>query len=169
MYLYLFGCSKPFRYATWAIAIFVTGYLGCNIITLIFGCTPIPKYWNPHEPGHCITLVKADHAYGSMNVVSDVLLFLLPLPMVWQLKLTTKEKLGIFAIFMGGILYVALLQCLYIDGLTDLQQLRRNHDPVFATGRESQGRGYGMVRRKDVSLDVRSSNPSWQDALLIII
>ena len=105
MYLYLFGCSKSFRYATWSIAVFVTGYLGCNIITLIFGCTPIPKYWKPDEPGHCITLVRADHAYGSMNVVSDVLLFLLPLPMVWQLNLTTKEKLGVFVIFMGGILY----------------------------------------------------------------
>lgn len=105
MYLRLFGSNKRFKYATWAVLFFVTGYLSCNIITLIFGCTPITKYWKPEEPGHCIVLVKADHAYGSMNVVSDVLLFLLPLPMVWRLQLSRREKLGLCLVFMSGILY----------------------------------------------------------------
>ncbi len=104
MYLRLFGSDKPFKYATWAVLCFVTGYLGCNIITLIFGCTPVSKYWKHDQPGHCINLVKADHAYGSMNVVSDVLLFLLPLPMIWQLRLTLREKLGLVLIFMSGIM-----------------------------------------------------------------
>lgn len=106
MYLRLFGVSKPFRYATWAVMTFVTGYLFCNFLTLLFGCTPIAKYWKPDEPGHCIDLNKADYAYGSMKVGSDVLLFLLPLPMVWKLQLSRKEKFGLFLIFMSGIGYV---------------------------------------------------------------
>lgn len=110
MYLRIFGVNKPFKYATWAVLFFVTGYLSCNIITLLFGCTPMTKYWKPDEPGHCIILVKADHAYGSMNVVSDLLLFLLPLPMVWKLQLSRKEKLGLALVFMSGILYVAVQQ-----------------------------------------------------------
>ncbi len=107
MYLRVFGTNKRFRYSTWAVMFFVTGYLSCNIITLIFGCTPITKYWKPKEPGHCIVLVRADHAYGSMNVVSDVMLFLLPLPMVWQLQLSRREKLGLCLVFMSGILYAS--------------------------------------------------------------
>jgi len=110
MYLRLFDSNKRFRYATWTVLFFVTGYLSCNIITLIFGCTPITKYWKSDEPGHCIDLVKADHAYGSMNVVSDVLLFILPLPMVWQLQLSRKEKLGLCLVFMSGILYTTTSQ-----------------------------------------------------------
>ena len=108
MYLRLFGVSTPFRYATWAVMTFVTGYLFCNILTLIFGCTPIPKYWKPDDPGHCINLVQADHAYGSMNVVSDLLLFLLPLPMVYQLNLSARDKLGLFLVFMSGIGYATV-------------------------------------------------------------
>ena len=108
MYLRLFGVSKPFRWATYVVMVFVTGYLFSNLLTLIFGCTPINKYWKPDEPGHCIVLNKADYAYGSMNVASDVLLFLLPLPMVWQLQLTRKEKFGLVLIFMSGVLYVPL-------------------------------------------------------------
>ena len=106
MYIRLFGVSKPFRIATWILLTFVTGYLFCNLLTLIFGCTPIPKYWKPDLPGHCIDLNKADYAYGSMNVGSDFLLFLLPLPMVWQLNLSRKEKFGVFLIFMSGLGYV---------------------------------------------------------------
>lgn len=108
MYLRIFGVNRPFRYATWAVMSFIIGYLSCNLITLLFGCTPIAKYWKASEPGHCITLIKADYAYGSMNVGSDILLFLLPLPMVWQLQLSFKEKLGLVLVFMSGIMYVII-------------------------------------------------------------
>lgn len=108
MYLRLFGVSTPFRYATWAVMFFVTGYLFSNFITLLFGCTPISKYWKHDQPGHCINLAQADYAYGSMNVVSDILMFLLPLPMVWQLRLSPKEKFGLFLVFMSGIGYAII-------------------------------------------------------------
>ena len=108
MYLRLFGANRAFKFTTWGVLFFVTGYLSCNMVTLLFGCTPVSKYWKPDQPGHCLALVKADHAYGSMNVVSDVLLFLLPLPMIWQLRLTRKEKFGLILIFASGIMYVML-------------------------------------------------------------
>ena len=120
MYIRLFGVSKPFRIATWTVLSFVTGYLFCNFLTLLFGCTPVQKYWKPEIPGHCIVLNKADYAYGSMNVASDLLLFLLPLPMVWQLQLSSKEKIGLCLVFMGGIMYVTLLKSKSLRVETDL-------------------------------------------------
>ena len=118
MYIRLFGVSKPFTYATWAVMAFVTGYLSSNLLTLLFGCTPIQKYWKPELPGHCIVLNKADYAYGSMNVGSDLLMFLLPLPMVWQLNLSRKEKFGLFLIFMSGIAYVVPCRSSSARGIT---------------------------------------------------
>lgn len=44
-----------------------------------------------------------------MNVVSDLLLFLLPLPMIWQLRLSPREKFGLVLIFMSGIMYASML------------------------------------------------------------
>ena len=44
---------------------FVFGYLFSNLVSQIFGCTPIEKYWKPKTPGHCIVLTKAVYAYGS--------------------------------------------------------------------------------------------------------
>ena len=81
----------------------VFGYLFSNLITLAFGCTPIDKYWNSMTPGHCVAETKAGVAYGSMNFISDIIIFILPLPMVWQLQLSRESKIGVTLVFMGGI------------------------------------------------------------------
>lgn len=104
LYLRLFGVYKPFRYITWTIMFLVFGYLSSNLLTLLFGCTPIDKYWKSTTPGHCIPSTKAGLFYGSMNFVTDVLIFVLPLPMVWRLKLSRENKLGVILIFMGGVM-----------------------------------------------------------------
>ena len=102
LYLRLFGVSDKFRYYTWAVMFFVSGYLFSNFLTQLFGCTPIFKYWLSNTPGHCIVAVKAAFAYGSMNFISDLMIFILPLPMVWRLKLSRRQKCGVSLVFMGG-------------------------------------------------------------------
>lgn len=81
---------------------FVFGYLLSNFITQLSSCTPLVKYWNPHIPGHCIVSLKAAFAYGSMNFVSDFFIFILPLPMVWRLRLSRRQRVGVSLVFMGG-------------------------------------------------------------------
>ena len=80
----------------------VFGYLFSNFITLLFGCSPIAKYWKPDIPGHCIETIKADYGYGSLNFITDLIMFVLPLPMVWKLQLSLKQKIGISLVFMAG-------------------------------------------------------------------
>ena len=82
----------------------VFGYLFSNLLTQLFGCTPIDKYWKSTNPGHCIPEPKINLFYGSMNFLTDVLIFVLPLPMVWRLKLSRQNKIGVILVFMGGIM-----------------------------------------------------------------
>ncbi|KAF6237426.1 hypothetical protein HO173_004316 [Letharia columbiana] len=116
LYLRLFDVHKPFRYVTWTVMFLVFGYLSSNLLTLIFGCTPIDKYWKSMTPGHCIPSTKADLLYGSMNFITDVLIFILPLPMIWRLKLSRENKLGVILIFMGGAIasVVALVRYAFL-------------------------------------------------------
>lgn len=102
LYLRLFAVNKLFRYATWSTVLLVTAYLGANLFTQIFGCSPRSKYWLPDTPGHCINYTKAGLAYGSMNIFSDLVIFILPLPIVWRLQLSRREKAGISVIFLSG-------------------------------------------------------------------
>jgi hypothetical protein len=105
LYLRLFAVNKTFRYVTWLVMFFVGGYVFSNLWTQIFGCSPRSKYWIPDTPGHCINYTKAGLAYGSMNVFSDLVIFILPQPIVWRLKLSRKEKAGVSLIFMSGAMY----------------------------------------------------------------
>lgn len=102
LYLRLFAIDRAFRYLTQLTMVFVCGYLLANLFTQIFGCSPRSKYWIADTPGHCINYTKAGLAYGAMNIVSDLLIFVLPLPVVWRLKLSRREKAAISLIFMTG-------------------------------------------------------------------
>ena len=105
IYLRLFGVSKKFKYSTWVVMFFVCGYLFSNFWTQLFGCSPPSKYWDPNTPGHCMNYTKAGLAYGSMNISSDLFNLVLPLPMIWHLRLSRREKIGVSLIFMSGIMY----------------------------------------------------------------
>ena len=41
---------------------------------------------------------------GSLNVILDFYILYLPVPVVWNLKMTQKRKLGVLAIFMTGLM-----------------------------------------------------------------
>jgi hypothetical protein len=47
-------------------------------------------------------LQSLNEARGTVNIITDVYLLLIPLPVVWQLRLPTKKKLGVWFIFLSG-------------------------------------------------------------------
>ena len=101
LYLRLFNINDKFRYTTWAVMFFVFGYLFSNLLTSLAGCSPFYLNWGV-GPGHCLDRPKEGLAYGSMNFISDLFIFVLPMPMVWGLRLSRKGKLGVMLVFMGG-------------------------------------------------------------------
>ena len=101
LYLRLFSVSTRFKYFTWAVTFFVLGYLISNLLTQLFGCIPISLAWSV-APWRCYNRLAAALAYSSMNIISDLLIFILPMPMVWRLRLSRKGKLGVMLVFMGG-------------------------------------------------------------------
>ena len=102
LYLHLFSIDAKLRYATYAVMFWVVGYLFCNFITQLAGCKPIFKFWSPETPGICYNSITADLVFGSMNWISDFVIFALPWPIVWKLQLTRREKFGVSLVFMSG-------------------------------------------------------------------
>ena len=73
---------------------------------VIFECTPISKAWNPlYEGGHCIDVTVLIIAESCINVISGLLILLLPLWAIWHLRMATKRKAGIIAVFTTGARY----------------------------------------------------------------
>ncbi len=105
LYIRLFGVNRSFQRFSQLTMFVICGYLFANLFTQIFGCSPRSKYWNPDTPGHCINYTKAGLVYGSMNIASDLFILVLPLPVLWRLKLSRREKVLISLIFMSGAMY----------------------------------------------------------------
>ena len=79
-------------------------YMG-SFIALVVECVPQERIWNPLiTTGHCIKTGDLLIAMGVINVVSDVMILILPIWAIFHLSMSTKLKLGISAIFATGLL-----------------------------------------------------------------
>lgn len=72
-------------------------------MTTLTLCRPINFSWNKTIPGTCGDLAKAEMAAAAINMVLDVVIVLLPLPVVWGLQMSKQKKIGITATFALGL------------------------------------------------------------------
>ena len=100
----LFGVSQRFRWALWTVTAIWTLFTIANTLLIIFECTPVHKAWHPLIKGHCISLINIAVAGGYINIVTDFLILVLPVPMVWSLHLPQKIRLALIGIFATATL-----------------------------------------------------------------
>ncbi|KAK8088353.1 nucleoside-triphosphate phosphatase [Apiospora hydei] len=74
----------------------------------IFICIPPRKSWDPETPGRCGDSSVLYRALASTDTVIDVIIILLPMPMLWGLKLVTSKKVALTFIFGLGFIIIAL-------------------------------------------------------------
>ena len=63
-------------------------------------CVPIAYGWDKSIPGgHCANLTSAYLAVGIIDAVTDLIIMLLPLPMIWNLQVPRVRQLSLAFIF----------------------------------------------------------------------
>ncbi len=70
----------------------------------LFQCTPVEKFWNFEIPGHCIKILTFFRAETTFNLVTNVVILLLPMPMVWHLQMALRRRLLLIGIFASGVM-----------------------------------------------------------------
>jgi len=80
--------------------------IGCwclsQLLVVIFNCNPIHKFWKPETPGTCIPNLPFWYINAAGNIVTDVAIFILPLPVLSSLNLRKAQKLVLMGIFSLG-------------------------------------------------------------------
>ncbi len=104
LYYRIFGVVIRFRIALYISSFIVMGYWVACTIVAIAGCHPVSKNWDKLGPGVCIDEINFFRWNGICNLIIDVLVLCLPMPMVWRLKIDLKQKLVLSAIFGLGAL-----------------------------------------------------------------
>lgn len=86
--------------AAWGIAFFFAG---------LFICVPVEAFWTqpPGSPG-CFNPIPLFYTGAISDTVMDIIILVIPLPLIWQLHLSTRKKIALSGIFLLGILYVYL-------------------------------------------------------------
>ncbi|ETI25459.1 hypothetical protein G647_02232 [Cladophialophora carrionii CBS 160.54] len=127
LYQYLrFFVDRRYRYAAW----FLIGFICVAGITFIlvscFSCMPVAFYWDKSiEGGHCIDMMAFWFSFSGFNIVTDVAVWVLPMPVLWNLQLPRKQKISLVAVFaLGGfgcVTAILRLRALYVaSNSTDL-------------------------------------------------
>jgi hypothetical protein len=95
--------NKAYRivvYSTIA-GVFLT-HLACAL-SLIFACTPVDKSWNPLKDGTCLPPGPSFTAYAIVTIISDVVVAVLPVPLLLKLNIQKEKKFGLIGIFTLGL------------------------------------------------------------------
>lgn len=82
---------------------------------LLWGCDPIRSFWVPELLGtrRCIDANVLYMVIAVANIVSDSILFMIPIPTVLRLKMAWGQKIGVMIIFSVASLCVVFPLLLY--------------------------------------------------------
>lgn len=79
------------------------------ILITIFECLPVNKSWNRKVKGHCISTANFFYANAAFNVLTDLMVMALPIPVIARLQLGRKQRIGLGLIFFVGLMCVQLI------------------------------------------------------------
>jgi hypothetical protein len=97
-------CIRPFKIAAYMATALAIIWAVASILMILTICRPLQKFWNITGPGQCGDLVTALITFGVLDVTVDLIILLLPVPMVWRLQMPLVNKIGLGCIFAMGIL-----------------------------------------------------------------
>ncbi|CAN9134237.1 unnamed protein product [Alternaria alternata] len=96
-----------FRLCVYASMFLVVGYNIALVFPLIFACTPFRRNWDVTiTEGSCIDRTPLYMATAVLNMATDILLLILPIPMVVKLQMPRAQKAGLICIFGVGSLLI---------------------------------------------------------------
>ena len=92
------------RYASCITGIVLLVYTLVLIVFVILHCIPFTALWDPTVPAHCVNTDEVVLVCGVFNFATDLAILILPMPELWKLKITRKQKLQItFLFLLGGL------------------------------------------------------------------
>ena len=83
---------------------FVTCWALSVVLETFFLCRPFKYNWEPVGKHTCGNRVATYIASGGMNLITDLMVLSLPIPMVWALQIPRRNKIILLGVFGVGLL-----------------------------------------------------------------
>ena len=72
-------------------------------VVKIWQCNPRARIWNKSIAGTCLDTSAILDTSGVFNLVTDVILLLVPVKAVWSMQMNQRKKIGIVLVFTMGL------------------------------------------------------------------
>lgn len=97
-----------FGFFSWSLIILVILWTLGFLLTLIFDCkTHFDTNWGPlSDLERCLDTFTQFLAYSISDVITDVFILVLPLPLVWRMHMPIERKVAVSCIFLLGTLAI---------------------------------------------------------------
>ncbi|KAH8846547.1 hypothetical protein MCOR27_002143 [Pyricularia oryzae] len=88
----------------------------------IFACTPISDFWSFDSKKNCLPNFTIYYAQAGANIGTDIIIFALPLPALWKLRINGPQKLVLLGIFSLGFFatVISILRLTFLDDSPDI-------------------------------------------------
>ncbi|OJJ38281.1 hypothetical protein ASPWEDRAFT_318186 [Aspergillus wentii DTO 134E9] len=120
LYMRLFRATYVAR-ASMIILVFIVCQFIEEIAVVIFHCSPIRKFWDAGDKvqGRCFSLLVFYYVSFATRLVTDLVIFALPIPILLKLNLESWKKAGLILMFALGLLVCAtsIIRCTYLEEL----------------------------------------------------
>ncbi|KAI8657306.1 hypothetical protein NCS57_01108600 [Fusarium keratoplasticum] len=97
---------SPQRWWKWSVyfvLFLVAGYNISIFFAIIFGCQPFNKHWDVRvTEGSCVNRPAIYICTAVLGIASDLLLLVMPMPMIMRLQMPPRQKAGLVLLFGIG-------------------------------------------------------------------
>ncbi len=99
----LFRFNQHFRRALYLLFFLIFAQAVAFFFVNIFQCRPIKAFWDRLTPRHtCITRTHFLLPQALCNVLADLFILTLPMPILWSLQIDVRKKIAVGALFVLG-------------------------------------------------------------------
>lgn len=107
-YYRTFATNKRTRMILIIATVIVGGWSISQLGVQIFICVPVAAFWDINVKGKCIPNIPQWYINAGGNILTDIMVLTLPLPIIGRLKLGRNQKYLLMGIFCLGFLYVSI-------------------------------------------------------------
>ncbi|PYH52031.1 uncharacterized protein BO96DRAFT_348397 [Aspergillus niger CBS 101883] len=138
LYYRLSDMQRKWRITLWGMTAFVVAYMIILECLFLFTCDPVYKAWHPGAEGHCWSRAPIFMAGVVASMFIDLVLLVMPLPIVVRLQMASRKRIGLVCMFGLGGLNVEASLVIITACVPSFRQVLRFHS--FGSWNDSGGR-----------------------------
>lgn len=95
--------QRWWKWSVYSVFFLVAGYNLAILLVVLFGCTPFRKSWDlTILEGSCVDRGAVYICTAALGILSDLILLIMPLPVILQLQMPQRQKAGLVVLFVIG-------------------------------------------------------------------